>query len=200
MHRRFLIMGAPALLAACSSRWSTNFDTQLTPDVTRSWRLNTVQVTVPAELTVSEANRLAPNADIVWHGEPRGNRRKQVASIVEDGITSGASALQGSQDVTFAVTLQEFHAVTPAAVNTAPGAVHNIAFTIQGFDSETVAPVTEPEFIKADLPAYTGAAAVVAAQEGQTQKVRITNHLARVTQSWLGIGEDVRGDFSGFGR
>ena len=200
MQRRFLILGAPALLAACAGRWSTDFETRLTPEVTRSWRLQGVEVTVPDSLRVSEANSLAPNAEIVWHGEPEGNRRNQVATILRDGIARGAADLPGQQSVTFGVTLQEFHAVTPAAINTAPSAVHNIAYTIQTFDSRTAAPVTSPTAIKADLPALTGSAAVVAAQEGQTQKVRITNHLARVTRSWLGMGEDVRGDFSGFGR
>lgn len=200
MHRRAMILGAPLALAACAGRWSTDFEERMTPEFTRDWRYAGVTVTIPESLTVSEANRFAPNADIVWHGEPEGDRKAQVAAILSKGIGDGASRLNGSRPVAFSVTLQEFHAVTPVAVAQAPAAVHNISYYIQAFDAKTTQPVTEAEAIAADLPAYTGAAAIVAAQEGQTQKVRIINHLARVTESWLGMGDDIRRDFSGFGR
>ena len=45
-----------------------------------------------------------------------------------------------------------------------------------------------------------GAAAVTAAMQGDTQRVRIVNHLARVTRGWLGVGPDQRRTFTSFGR
>lgn len=200
MHRRCLLLGAPLALAACAGQWATDYETQLTPDVTRGWRVDAVKIYIPDTLTVSESNRVAPNADIVWHGDPEGDRRRQVAQILHDGIARGAAQLRGRRPVTFAVRLEEFHAVTPAAVAFAPAAVHNITYMIQVHDAKTGEPLTEAEEIQADLDAYTGAAAVVAAQEGQTQKVRITNHLDHVTRGWLGIGGDPRRSFSGLGR
>jgi hypothetical protein len=200
MNRRNFVLTAPLALAACSGSWATDYDTGFTADVTRKWRVREVLVTVPETLSVSETNSFAPNADIVWHGEAFGDRRKQVAAIVQEGIALGARDLRGPRQVTLSATLEEFHAVTPAALARAPSAVHNIAYYIQVFDSRTLQPLTDPIRIQADLPAYTQAAAIVAAQEGQTQKVRIISHLARVTQGWLGIGEDARGSFTSVGR
>ena len=82
----------------------------------------------------------------------------------------------------------------------APAAVHNIKYVAQVFDAETGEPLTEPESIAADLEAFVGASAVTAALEGNTQRVRIVNHLARVNRGWLGIGPDQRRTFSGLGR
>lgn len=200
MHRRHFIFCAPLALAACSGRWTTDYSTQLTADITRGWTIREVNVAVPAQLSVSEKNSLAPNANIVWHGDPEGDRRKQVAAIIEEGILRGTSDLSGPRRVSLSITLQDFHAVTPAAVSRAPSAVHKISYVVQVFDARTLQPVTQPTQIHADLVAYTQAAAVVASQEGQTQKVRITDHIERVTRGWLGIGPDVRGGFSGIGR
>ena len=200
MLRRSFILTAPLALAACSGRWTTDYASGQTADVTRNWRVRDVIVDVPDNLSVSDENRLAPNADIVWHGDPAGDRRAQVATIMRDGVSRATSELSGRQLVTFSVTMQEFHAVTPAAVARAPSAVHNISYVLQVFDAETIQPVTEPELITADLPANTQAAAILAAQQGQSQKARIVNHIDRVTRSWLGIGEDLRGSFTSLGR
>lgn len=200
MHRRNFILAAPLALAGCSGRWTTDYAQGITADVSRNWRVRDVIVKVPETLTVSEQNRLAPNADIVWHGDVEGDRRAQVAAIVKEGVERATSELSGRQLVSVSVTVQEFHAVTPAAIARAPSAVHNITYVIQVFDAQTIQPVTQPELITADLPAFTQAAAIVAAQEGRTQKARITSHIDRVTRGWLGIGEDPRGSFSSLGR
>ena len=201
MHRRTLLTGGSALLlAGCSNSWEVAYDKGVALSTSRNWNVTNVTVTVPSDLTVSNNNTFAPNADIVWHGEPYGNRRAQVQAIMDEGISRGASALKGDVPVSLGVVLLHFHAVTPAAVARAPGAVHNIRFAIQVFDNETGTPLTEAETINADLEAYVGAAAVTAALEGNTQRVRIVNHLARVTRGWLGAGPDQRRRFSGVGR
>ena len=97
------------------------------------------------------------------------------------------------------VVAKEFNAVTPAALAGAPSAVHNISYTMQVF-SRAGEPITQPELIDADLPALVGGEAIAAFQTGQTQKARITAHLARVTQGWLGIGPDPRRTFRTVGR
>ncbi len=201
MNRRsLLILGAAAFLAGCSGTWEVSYDDNLDPDVTRNWRLDETLIVVPEKLTVSNANTFAPNADIVWHGEPFGNRRAQVASILREGIRRGAGDLKGKRDVTIAATLVHFHAVTPAAVARAPAAGHNIAYEVQVIDSKTGTPLTERQLIQADLEAFVGAAAVASAINGESQKVRIVNHLARVTRGWLGFGPDQRRRFSSVGR
>ena len=199
--RHFIFGGIAAfVLSGCAGNWTVDYDQGLSSEVTKNWRLNNIAVEVPEQLVVSEANSLAPNADIVWHGEPFGNRKAQVAAIIEEGLTAGASDLAGDQPVTMVVRVSTFHAVTPAAVAVSPAAVHNIGYGIQVFDSRTGEPLTEPQLISADLEAFVGAAAVTAAIEGDTQRVRIVRHLATVSRGWLGLGPDQRRQFSGIGR
>lgn len=186
-------------LGACSGTWTTNFDAPLSSDVTRGWRVSSVQVVVPESLTTSEQNSYAPNFDVIWHGEALGDRKVQVAQIVEDGVKQGSANLRGSKPVTLQVVLARFHAVTPIAVSRAPGAVHDIRYTIQAFDRGGN-PLTPPVDTTADLEAFVGPQAIIAAQGGQTQKVRIRNHLASVTAGWLGVGPDPRRSFTGVGR
>lgn len=200
LRRTVLLGGLVLLLAGCSGQWEVAYDEGVSPEVTRDWNVTAVTVAVPETLTFTNANTFAPNADIVWHGEPLGNRATQVARIMDEGITAGAAALNGARPVTLVVELRHFHAVTPAAVANAPGAVHNIRYAIMAVDSQTGARLTEPELVSADLEAYVGAAAVTAALEGETQRKRIVDHLARVTRGWLGAGPDQRRTFNSVGR
>lgn len=200
MNRRtFLASGSAALLASCG-RWEVDYEAGLDPAVTRTWKLRSVNVIVPADLTVSNDNTLAPNADIVWHGEPFGDRRAQVQKIMQEALERGAGGLPGSRSVTLVSRIRHFHAVTPAAVSRSPGAVHNISYRVQMFDARTAEPLTEPTNIQADLEAFVGQAAVVAELQGQSQRVRIVDHVARVTAGWLGIGFDQRRVFESVGR
>lgn len=202
MNRRSFFFGTAALVAlsACSPNWRVDYENGVDASVSRGWHVHGVFVQVPESLTVSNANTYAPDADIVWHGEPPGDRRAQVAAILKEGISRGVAPLNGPRGVTIAVRLSHFHAVTPAAVARAPAAVHNIGYYIQVFDAETREPVTESEFVSADLEAYVGSAAVTAALQGQTQRVRIVDHLTRVTRGWLGIAADQRRSFGSIGR
>ncbi|QMU58037.1 MAG: hypothetical protein GKR98_07405 [Boseongicola sp.] len=198
---RILVSGLMALvLTGCAGNWEVDYGDGLPADVTKNWRLADVVAVVPESLSVSNANTFAPNADIVWHGDPFGDRKAQVAAIVDRGITQGASELSGTRPVTITALVEEFHGVTPMAVARAPAAVHNITYLIQVIDASTGQPLTQQERIQADLEAFVGNAAVASAINGKTQKVRITNHLAAVTRGWLGFGPDQRREFSGFGR
>lgn len=191
---------AALLVAGCSGNWGVKYHRAPDPSVARQWRLSRVDVTVPDSLTVSESNSFAPNADIVWHGEEFGDRRRQVSAILREGVTSGASRLRGSRPVTLSVRLRQFHSVTPIALDRAPGAVHNIRYDLQVFDARTGKALTEVETISADLEAYVGTAAVLAAIEGDTQRIRIVRHISAVTRGWLGIGPDQRRTFESVGR
>ena len=186
-------------LGACSSTWKTDYSDALDASVTKGWRVNTVQVVIPDDLTTSDQNSYAPNFDIVWHGDAPGDRRSQVTRLLTDAVTEGSKGLRGRKPVTIQLVLAQFHAVTPIAVQRAPAAVHDIRYTMTVFDSRGNR-LTEPEFIRADLPAYVGRQAFIAAQEGETQKKRITDHVAKVTAGWLGIGPDPRVTFSSIGR
>lgn len=188
------------LLAGCSSTWATYYEAALDPQTTKNWRISAVEVVVPAELSVSNANIFAPSADIVWHGDVDGDRKLQVAQIVEAGVERGAAPLRGGRAVVLVVLLQQFHAVTPKSVARAPAAVHNIQYSIQARDARSGAALTNVIPIVAELPANVGKAAAKASEMGQGQKQRITNHIARVTAGWLGIGPDPRFEFRSLGR
>ena len=191
---------AAIALAGCSNSWQVDYANTLTSDVTKNWRLVDVVAVVPENLSISESNFIAPTADIVWRGEAFGDRRAQVSAIIDEGLTRGASELNGDRPVTIAARVARFHGVTPAAVARAPSAVHNISYYIQVFDAQTGQALTEQEMITADLEAIVGSAAIAAAINGQTQRVRIVNHLASVTRGWLGYGPDQRRTFAGIGR
>jgi len=198
--KTFATMSAVVLLSACSGQWATDYDAPLDPAVTRTWRVSSVEVMVPDTLTVSDENSFAPSVDIVWHGDPPGDRRAQISAIIEDAARRATEELRGGRRVSLSVTVAQFHAVTPIAVLRAPGAVHNIIFAAQVFDAAKGTPLTQPTMIQADLPALVGEEAFAAAQIGQTQKVRVTDHLIAVFKGWLGIGPDVRGTFESVGR
>jgi hypothetical protein len=188
------------MLAGCSGSWKTDYESGIETSVSKAWNVREVTVSLPSDLTTTETNTYAPNADIVWHGDPLGDRKQQVAAIVQNGIALGAKSLRGRRSVALNVTLQEFHALTPIARSRAPSAVHNISYTIQVVDARSGEPLTEPELIRADLEAYVGDAAFEAFEQGETQKVRITRHLQQVTAGWLGAGPDARRTFNSTGR
>jgi uncharacterized protein DUF6778 len=133
-------------------------------------------VTVPDELTVSEANVFLPLADIVWREDPLGDRKQQVQDILIDAIVKGVSKVADGQPVIMEVRLSKFHALTEKTRYTVGGR-HNIKFDYILRDAQTGAPVTDVKHIDASLKAYGGSNAVAAMARGETQKVRITQRI-----------------------
>ena len=90
-------------------------------------------------------------------------------------------------------TVTQFHALTPEAerlIQTfSQAGVDNIAYTVQVFDAKTGAALTQPQAIKAAMPATRAA-----------NRAEIVAHIAGVTQNWLGRGTDQRTSFSRYGR
>lgn len=197
----FLAFGLALTVAGCAgSSWETAY-TQVDPAQAANWRLAAVEVAAPETLTTSEVNSYTPNFDIVWHGEPYGDRRAQAAAIVTEGIERGArSALNGREGVRIVATITQFHAITPKVRGMNDVGVHNIQYTVQVFDARSGAALTEPQNIKAEFPALVGDAGDKADEQGNTQRVQIVNHIAAVTQNWLGKGADPRGKYSRLGR
>ncbi len=194
------VIVAAGLLSACGGgNWKTDYQ-PLDPAITKNWTVRDVTVAVPAALTTSEENSYEPNFDIVWHGEPYGDRKAQVARIVDDGVTAGTRALRGPKPVTIGLTLVQFHALTPKTrYSLENSGVHNIKYMAQVFDAKG-APLTEPQLIQADLIGLVGKQGDEADRKGWTQKIQIQQHLAAVTAGWLGTGPDNRGGFNRLGR
>lgn len=143
-----------------------------------------VTVSVPTTLEVSEKNRFYPGGDIVWRGDAPGNRHAQVQTIVQTAIERGTADMTLGLPVAVDVEVTRFHALTEKARYTV-GGVHDIEFILTLKDPLTGAIIAAPRTIKADLKAFGGSQAIAAEQRGQTQKVRITGHLARVIATEL---------------
>ena len=147
-------------------------------------RVEAVIVNVPRSLKVSEANRYLPAGDIVWRGDPIGDRHAQVQAIFESAMTQGAQSVDGAVPVDLLITVKRFHALTEKARYTT-GGVHNIVFSMALADRATGQLVVPWHEVRADLDAFGGQQAIEAERRGQTQKVRITNHLAEVLRQEL---------------
>lgn len=147
--------------------------------VLRDYQLHSVRFAVPADLTVSEANSYYPIADIVWRGDPLGNRAQQINAIFQTSIQAAGAGLSGQIPVTVDVELVRFHSLTERT-RYSVGGVHSIKFDLTIRHAET-GDIPEPtRRINGDLAALGGYAALAADNQGQTQKVRITTHLTNL--------------------
>lgn len=156
-----------------------------------------VIVHVPRSLKVSERNSYYPRGDIVWRGDPLGDRHAQVQAIFESALKRGVQSLHGPVKVDLEVTVKRFHALTEKARYTV-GGVHSITFDLAVRDAETGKILVPPRTIRADLEGFGGQQAILAEARGETQKVRITNHLAEVIRQELSNPEGYRNASLGF--
>jgi hypothetical protein len=187
-------------LAACGTSFRTSYDSAVPPDVARDWRLADVIVMVPATLSVSEAKGIFPQADIVWREDPPGDRRAQVAALLDTAATAGASALQGARPVNIYITVSRFHALTfEAETRLRYSGVHDIEFNARVTDAATGEVLAGPEAIEASLPALSGVEMVQARARGETQRSQISAHVAATIRGWLGLGPDPRQQFRRLG-
>lgn len=199
-HLSIAALVAVLLLSGCAGTFTTDFPAPVDPAVSREWRVAGVRVGVPEARTVSEDNLLVPAADIVWHGEGKGDRKAQVAAILREGMAQGAAGLTGTRPVILYASVRRFHGVTPVAINRAPGAVHDITYTLWAIDAQTGRTIAGPARVEADMLAYTQTRAVLSAIDGETERARLVDHIAAVTAGWLGTGPDPRGSFVSIGR
>lgn len=182
-----------AALTACSSVDTVSRNAPLetprvaapaTPQILRDYALHSIRFAVPDDMTVSEANSYYPIADIVWRGDPLGNRSEQISAIFQTAIMSAGEGLTGSVPVTVDVTLVRFHSLTERT-RYSVGGVHSIKFDLT-IRSAATGEILEPtRRINGDFAALGGYAALAADNEGQTQKVRITTHLTNLFYSEL---------------
>lgn len=143
------------------------------------YQIEAVTVNVPADLRISEQNSYYPIADIVWRGEPLGDRRAQITQIYLEAAAKANASLNGPRDVDVEIEVTRFHALTEVARYTI-GGTHSLTFILTLRDPKTGEVIDGPRKIKRDLEAYGGQDAIDADQRGETQRVRIVNHLAAV--------------------
>ena len=149
--------------------------TQMAP----SMQLVDYEVRVPETLRVSEANLYYPPGDIVWRGEPMGDRYAQVKAIFDTSLDRAGRAVAGDIPVMARIEVKRFHAISEKARYTV-GGMHSIAFDLTFLDAGTGLPVVPTYQVRADLQGYGGKQAMLAEARGVTQKYRITRHLTDV--------------------
>ncbi|MFX0540376.1 DUF6778 family protein [Roseovarius sp. S4756] len=146
--------------------------------------IQSVRVNVPRTLKVSEANSYYPGGDIVWRGDPIGDRYEQIGAIFEEAMMRGTQNMKSGVPAVLDIEVQRFHALTEKA-RYSVGGVHDVTFSVTLRDPATGLALTPTRSIEADLKGYGGSQAMAAEQRGETQKVRITDHLAKVIQTEL---------------
>ena len=187
-----LAVASVTLLAACSDVQTTrSTPLRALPSVApvqaaplADYKINRVRVVVPSILSVSEANKLLPPADIVWREDPYGDRRAQVQAIVDKAVRQGLSGMHGREAVNVDITVRRFHALSQMA-RTTVGGNHNIQFDMVIRDAQSGRQIGETAHISASLKAFGGKRALAAEKRGETQKVRISRHISAVMKQYF---------------
>ncbi|MDR7125050.1 DUF6778 family protein [Pseudotabrizicola sp. 4114] len=143
-----------------------------------------IRISVPSKLKVSEANMFYPVADIVWRGEPMGNRHAQVMSIFKEAMDRGTHTMTTGRKVLVDIEVERFHSVTEKTRYTV-GGTHSMRFTLTVRDAATGMVIDGPRLVAADAKAAGGAQAVAEEQMGRTQRVVVVERLASAIRSEL---------------
>jgi len=152
--------------------------------IERDYRVNNFSFGVPSNLQVSEGNGYYPLTDIVWRGDPIGDRPAQVGAMFDVAMTRNKSTLNGSIPVDVQFELVRFHGVTERT-RFSVGGVYNIIFKMTVLNAETGDILEPARRVEANLSAPGGTAAILAEQRGQTEKVRVTDFLTQVLRDEL---------------
>lgn len=150
----------------------------------RSYNVENVVLKAQPDLSVSEANTFYPSADIVWRGDPYGDRIAQVISMFDTAFQRNENRLTGDRDVQVEIELVRFHGVTERTRFTI-GGVYNAVFDMTVRDSLTGEVIEETRRIQGDLSAPGGGAAYMQEQRGETEKVRVTQFLTQLIYNEL---------------
>ena len=167
-----------------------------------SYRVDELRVWVPHEMVVAEATGYFPLGDILWSGDPPGDRREQVRSVLEEGLQIGARDLATAAEradgsgtdalpsVVIEAELTRFHALSPVARSTL-GGLHTIAFVLTVRDATSGEILDGPRTVRMDIPASGGARARQEDSEGLTQRVVITRHIGSRLVEELSVPDPV---------
>lgn len=158
--------------------------TRVAPIEANDIHIAQVNVTVPRTLSVSEANTYYPRGDIVWRGDPIGDRHMQIKEIFDSAIYNGTRDMAGAKGVIVDIDVVRFHSLTEKS-RYSVGGVHNMEFKMTLRDAVTGQPLRPTQEIEANLQAFGGKMALAADRRGQTQKVRVTGYLAQVIRQEL---------------
>ena len=188
-----ILVGFLLGLAACATPEPATRDAALDPSalangsvtvVAPDYDVTAIRIDVPRKLRVSEANVFFPVADIVWHGDPLGDRYGQVQAIYAEAFAAGTADLHGARKVELEVEITRFHALTPKTRYTV-GGMHTLHFMLTVRDAATGDILDGPRPVVADVKASGGNRAMEEEAAGITQKVVIEERLAQVIHDEL---------------
>jgi hypothetical protein len=143
-----------------------------------------VNVIVPPELRASEANAYYPLADIVWRGEPVGNRHQQVRQIFDEALGSATAGMTNGRAAIVDVTVTRFHCLTEKT-RYSVGGTHSMHFTLTVRDAVTGQVIDGPRPVVADVKAAGGSRALAEDAAGRTQRVVVMERLVYVLRREL---------------
>lgn len=143
-----------------------------------------VNVTVPRSLRTSEANTFHPNVELVWRGEPMGDRHAQVLAIFNEAMTAGTAPMHSGPQVVVDIEVVRFHCLTEKTRFTV-GGIHNMTFMMTVRDAATGAVIQAPRLVVADVKAAGGARAIAEDRAGRTQRVVVVERLTEVIRREL---------------
>lgn len=197
---RKLLITAPLMLAlaACATKTAKPVDQTFKSPISvaakevASWRVRDVRVVIADEVRVSNNPNISkPPEEIVWWGDPRGDRKEQVSAIMKRATQDGASFLKGRNQVQVELHLQRFHALTPKARSRELAGWHDIQFSMFVRDLQGNV-LARSGTIDAGFVGLQGEKAREAVARGQTQKVRINRRVAGVVKAWLNSQGTIR--------
>lgn len=152
--------------------------------VTMPLQVVDVTVTVPRTLRVSEAEVFYPIADIVWRGDPRGDRYAQIEAIYDTAVRSAIAPLTSGIPVVAEIEVRRFHCLTDKTRYTF-GGVHALSFALTIRDAATGEILSGPRLVNADAKAHGGQRAIAEDAAGITQKAVVTGRLAEILRQEL---------------
>jgi len=172
-------------LAACVSGGTGGKSASAQPiKLAAQYDVAEVKIVVPQTLRVSEANSYRPNADIVWRGDPPGDRYAQVQAIMAEGFAQGTAGMTAGRRVIVEAEVVRFHCLTEKT-RYSIGGVHSIRFNLTVRDAESGQVIDGPRLVKADIKASGGEKALAEDRAGRTQRVVIVEDLMAVSRREL---------------
>lgn len=143
-----------------------------------------VAISVPRSLRVSEANVFYPIADVVWRGEPRGDRYAQVERIFQEAAAQATVSMTEGRKVNVSIEITRFHCLTEKTRYTV-GGTHALDFMMTVTDAVTGQVIDGPRAVVGDIKASGGAHAIAEDQMGRTQRVVVVSRLTEVLRREL---------------
>lgn len=174
-------------------------DASVTPEQSEAIALAvaSVEVIVPRALVVSEKDTFVPSADIVWRGDPPGDRHQQVAEIflAAAKVVSGeaepvaeapvvAAEPAAAPGVILSIEVTRFHALTEKArFNTGGNYAMRYILTLR--DAATGEVLAGPRKVNGDVRATGRARALADELAGRTEKVVVSERIVQVLRLTL---------------